>query len=124
MNHEKITTHFQRALALIDTPEKWTKGANERDSYGNDLENSEHSETKVASYCAVGAIVAAYEPTWDVTPYRLLRYLLKAIEHHTDQIPISVATWNDNSIRTHAEVLEAFEWAIADQFDFMEAATT
>ena len=53
MNQDTIKQRLIAARALIDTPEKWTKGAFQRNATGRAV--APHDEA-VAAYCAFGAI--------------------------------------------------------------------
>ena len=112
----KIQNQLVQARALIATPERWTQGASDRDANGFDLEGEIYAESNVASHCALGAIWAVYElgQEPELTPWRIVNHLCQTIERHTGQSQESIATWNDKPERTHAEVLQAFDWAIKD----------
>lgn len=86
------TTHeiLIAARALIDTPKKWVKSAYHREKNG------------LHSYCAAGALISVEAP--GRTAYDCLA---EAIGYRC------VSDWNDAPERTHAEVLAAFDKAIA-----------
>ena len=98
--NEQLVADLKAAKALIDTPEKWTKGRLRlRDKYG-----------KVCAMCSIGAIYTAAEellgPRHDAAR--------DAFRAATGCLPFdSVPEWNDAPERTHAEVMAAFDKAIA-----------
>lgn len=109
MNHTKEI--LVRALALIDTPEKWIK------------ERPKAIVNGQQCYCASHAISRARESyrkellTTDqdaVLPEMVLpwRILADAIPRKIYQENIGIPGWNDAVERTHAEVVSIFEKAI------------
>jgi hypothetical protein len=85
-----------RARKLIEKPENWVRG---------------HFYSGSA-YCAVGSLFAAgidYMGTYTQNPAYLA--LAKAMSVTATVIPGNVSRWNDD--HTHAEVLAAFDCAIA-----------
>lgn len=92
---------LRAARALIEKPEAWTQGRYCLDANGAVLSYGEQGGVK---WCAAGALGAVNggecpEEAWD---------LLQAAGGHW-----SVTGFNDNPDRTHAEVLAAFDKAIA-----------
>ena len=85
------------AKALIDTPEKWCKGAYEH----------------LGCYCALGALGMAEKgsPTrYSLDGMRGLRVWV--------QLPFtSVSAFNDDPTTTHADVMALFDRAIAAQVE-------
>lgn len=79
---------LREARALIDTPEKWTKGYR-----GERL-------------CAVAAIASAAPRDWLPAKYALNRALGR-------EESVVLYRWNDDPATTHADVLAAFDRAIA-----------
>ncbi len=103
---ESTADILRKAKALIDAPEKWTKGAFCRSAAGKAV--STFSRDAVC-FCAVGAI-ARLEVTGVITDVRASR----AEEALRDAIhATAVSHWNDAPERTHAEVMAAFDKAIA-----------
>ena len=91
---------FIKARALIDTPAKWVQGRSQRKRKGG------------TAYCSTAAITMAadrYDPFQNA-----ILHLYGAIKRHAGQSYATVAAWNDAPDRTHAEVLQAFDWAIED----------
>ena len=91
---------FRKAQALIDTPAKWTQC------------RSQEKRNGITAYCSSAAITRVadtYDPFQDAC-----LHLYKAIKRHTGKSYAHVAAWNDEPERTHAEVMQAFDWAIAD----------
>lgn len=93
---------LRKAKALIDTPEKWTIFAEARDKYG---ERVYARESFACKFCAEGAIYAAGGYLGDDRDEAIL---FRKVIGQT-----SIFGWNDEDGRTHAEVMEAFDKAIA-----------
>ena len=94
---------LRAAKARIATPERWTRGRMARDEDGNGVQSvSEHA----CAWCSIGAVEAETGASTSAL-VRALRALNRAI----DNKPID--DWNDAPGRTHAEVLAAFDRAIA-----------
>lgn len=95
---------LQKARALIADPERWTREALARTSEGWEVRGDNPTACR---WCVVGAIQAialgAGVATWPATVA-----LLPFIPHHAD-----VPSWNDDPKTTHADVLAAFDAAIA-----------
>lgn len=103
------TLEFLRAWrAQIDTPEKWTKGVPARKANGEAC-LSTHPEA--VQWCLVGSLIAVR--TWkghslhgeDEDARSLVSQCLGATT-------CDLAIWQDDSKRTHAEVMGAFDRAI------------
>jgi hypothetical protein len=90
------------ARKLIETPERWTKGAFWRDSDGNS--NGRHEGA--ASMCAWGALRAADETRGD------LAYVAEALIMGGRFDDERIEDWNDEPSTTHADVMAAFDLAI------------
>ena len=124
MDHATIKSVLRDARALIATPDRWTQGAGTRDSEGNPIVNRRGA---VACRCASWAIwecsgetAGAPSSGWGgsnrIERTRQVKdALLASIERHTGVIYYAVSNWNDDMNRTHAEVIRAFDWAIADE---------
>lgn len=96
---------LRRAKALIDTPAKWTKGALARDAAGTRLPWSARPPYDGAvCFCAEGALAKA---AGESLPHRPWMAMQEAVG--TD----SLFEWNDEPTTTHAEVMAAFDRAIA-----------
>ncbi len=95
------------AKALIDTPEKWTKGTLARDKNGTLVQA--YSD-EAYSFCTLGALHrASYtlgERSWHKHDARKL--LLKCTGDRRDLAP-----WNDDKTTQHKDVMAAFNCAIA-----------
>lgn len=99
---------LREARALIDKPEKWAQGAYGRDQYGRKIGGSTR---RAVCFCAIGALnssgggraakdaLARALPVGACVPY--------------GRSEASVIEWNDAPGRTHAEVMDAFDRAIA-----------
>lgn len=91
---------LKAAKQLISTPERWTAGSYARDKSGVPVLSV---STKAACWCAIGAC-AAVEP--DV--------LTGAFEALKSVVPgNSISKFNDHPSTTHADVMAAFDRAIA-----------
>lgn len=107
-----VSQTLEKAKSLIDAPEKWTQGAWARGAKGGRV-TFYHSEA--ACFCAQGAIMkAAYYHQVDGPMPSINKAkdaLLSAINLNANEI--SIHEWNDSLYRTHEEVMEAFDKAIA-----------
>ena len=109
---DQVKEVLRLARALIDKPERWTKGTDKRDARGKVLCGSEFG-TAVSCRCAGSAI---FECSSDPNQAKAARSLLcAAIERHTGKSHYWVCVWNDAPDRTHGEVMQAFDWALMDK---------
>jgi len=95
------------ARALIDAPEKWTKGESARRANG--LPTTVHSPD-ACQFCIEGAIrTASGEPT------RPLAYIgaIAAFSEAADRPCQPAFAYNDAEATTHADILGALDKAIA-----------
>ncbi len=96
-----------KARALIATPDRWIKGRYERKRRGRKC------------YCAAGTLAAAAPTASDrawITAWKCLHQAVGVVEGEEKRncsTPTSIENWNDDPERTHAEVLAAFDKAIA-----------
>lgn len=97
---------LRKARALIDAPEKWTRGALARDA---DRIPQWPADESATCFCSLGAIVKASgrEAGQEHAPDTASR---RAMERAIGQ---NIETWNDDPATTHADVLAAFDRAIA-----------
>lgn len=98
-----IADLLRSALALIEQPERWTKGAYNRDAIGQEYV----SYKEAAQWCTEGACLHVE-----------LRYGEKALAAAYGALSAAIETevlapWNDAPERTHGEVVDAFRRAIA-----------
>lgn len=101
---------LRAARERISTPERWTRDAFARDPEGWAIDPKHE---RACAWCTLGAICSVL-PGTDPDPgdgrgplFDAARALLaRAIGREL------VAWWNDNPVRTHAEVLAAFDRAI------------
>ncbi len=104
-----VARDLEKAKALIDTPHKWTQGTYAQDSEGWSVTVS---SADAVCYCAHGAIAAVgglgSERT-DAMADAVAEVLELPGKHEYNRLP----PWNDAPERTHAEVMEAFDKAIA-----------
>lgn len=93
------------ARALIDAPEKWTQGVYARDADGEELGFCDDSSV---CFCVEGAIYTAinrgHSSAVD-TAMAALMSMSPCIQN--------LAQWNDAPDRTHADVMQRFDRAIA-----------
>jgi hypothetical protein len=100
------------ARALIDTPDKWTTG---RLSRTKDGKATDYWSEDATCFCVLGAIFRANRRTYEgfrMPEDRCAAEMEaeRAIQRATQG---DVPLWNDDPGRTHAEVLEAYDRAIA-----------
>jgi len=88
------------ARRRIEKPESWTQRAYQRDKNGNSL--SVWDAQDATCWCARGAI-------WSIDPKGKLTDAFKALELAVPEQTVTVF----NDTHTHAEVLAAFDRAIA-----------
>jgi len=93
-----VLESLKAARAKIAHPQNWTQGQHARTKYGNPV--SENSSLATC-WCIIGALWAV-----NPEPYEARILLGKVIGQ-------SVIAFNDAKDRTHAEVLNAFDRAIA-----------
>ena len=120
MTQDTIKQRLRAARALIDTPEKWTKGAFQRDETGNEVV-CYGTPLEPQSHCSTGAIMSACHNSdmeRSIKDEReVLRYLGRSIERHSEPnwpSHLALTHWNDHPGRTHAEVMLAFDLAIEE----------
>lgn len=97
----KSSEVLRRARARIEKPENWTKGALAR--YATGERTVESAAPGVTCWCALGALDWAEPVGW----FRVYGRVCEAIGGP------DLPRWNDAPERTHAEVLDAFDRAIA-----------
>jgi len=95
------------ARELLSDEKRWTQGALGRDENGVLL--CADQLDRAQCYCAFGGLLAAGD---DATTgdFRALPLLIDAIDLQPDA---GIGDWNDAPDRTHADVLTAFDRAIA-----------
>lgn len=91
------------AKALIDTPEKWTKGALARKSLTSPFSCATR-DPEATCWCAMGALVHVTPPL----SFAVARaeWLLRR------SMGTSIPVFNDGHHTTHADVMDAFDRAI------------
>jgi hypothetical protein len=98
---------LKEARKIIARPEAWTKGATARDVNGMGC----YTDTAEAvCFCSMGAILRVrnsmakgYCPAKEDRAFRILSQTVRR----------PTAAWNDDPATTHADVLNAFDHAIA-----------
>jgi hypothetical protein len=100
-----VADALRAARAKIENRKNWTQHWYVRNGYGKRLDvNSDYRNPKAAKWCATGALHAVCEGVIAEKAYKVLR----SFTRHPD-----VEAWNDYAGRTHAEVMELFDRAIA-----------
>lgn len=94
---------LRAAKARIATPERWTRAAMARDQDGDRVASVSE---RACAWCSIGAMEAEVGASTSA----LVR-ALRALNLAVDGVPVDI--WNDMPGRTHAEVLAAFDRAIA-----------
>lgn len=97
---------FEKAKELINAPEKWIRGAYCREAMND---TGDMVGSCLLGFCTLGSLLEA-------SPTEVSIQALSTIFNRTNGLedyPISVAEWNDAPERTHAEVMSAFDKAIA-----------
>ena len=109
---ERTTTLdvLRRARELLSEPQGWTQGTFARDIRGRRAASARDA----VCWCAIGALLRAT----DVSIRADAVAAVAALVHHGIGITApdssrALVAWNDCPERTHAEVLEAFDRAIA-----------
>ena len=110
---------LRSARALIDAPEKWTKGTEARDAHGFRVR---FESPDAVCFCAVGALLGALHRAGndDDGECVALRRLRKAL-------PIGfadVVSLNDHPDTTHADIMAVFDRAIAAEEAAIKALDT
>ena len=109
------TEILKEAKTIISSPSSWCKGAMARDQRGHavSVENGD-----ACSWCAMGSIMLAMDrivpsETGMIDEFEMRHgakeLLIDAIGLSTTK---SITEWNDETQRTHGEVMEAFDKAI------------
>lgn len=101
-----LADKLREARAFIDTPEKWTQGANARDAVGLPVPVSARG---AVCFCSAGAVIRAV-PSVDFSS--AASQLVEAAGIVSFTVEHGLTVWNDDPERTHAEVLAAFDRAI------------
>lgn len=94
---------LRKARALIEKPENWTQGMSARDSTG---ERADPMADAAVRFCSYGAICHS---TGGSFVHPASRGAVQALQDAADEAFFSL--WNDS--HTHAEVIAAFDKAIA-----------
>lgn len=104
---------LRKARALIDSPEKWTQHTWARWSNGEQCTIGARSAAQFSAGGTLCRVTVAPHKSSD-PKYRKQFEALEAAENIlVAVVGMKVEAWNDAPERTHAEVLEAFDRAIA-----------
>ena len=115
MSQKKILT---KARELISEPDRWVKGAYSLDKYFNHVHRN---APEACRWCLSGSIEAATEMLAVSTRSDIFLYLSKEYMEakrvllkmsDLDGFP-SISQWNDHPDRTHKEVIDLLDRAIA-----------
>ena len=94
----QLIADLERARALIDTPDKWLQGKLRKSG----------SDGKPCRWCVLGACYQIAERDEPARYHNMTKALNGVLGE-------PVTDWNDAPERTHAEVLAAFDRAIANE---------
>lgn len=97
-----------KARELISTPERWYQGGFGCDAEGRTVSAGAVAEGAACKWCSYGAIITAGQNTGSLEALSALEAVIR--DGNND---VAVGPWNDAPERTHAEVLAAFDRAIA-----------
>lgn len=98
---------LQKARELIANPSRWCKKSFARNHTGTSVGVNTN---RACQWCASGAISRAVGTPHTFVSAEPARHALILAIGGDDMF--SIASWNDSSIRTHSEVLAAFDSAI------------
>ena len=108
-----------KAREAISEPHKWTQGAYFRSDKGMSVVDLDDA----TRFCSVGAIQSVAKLPSAIS-LAALRTLARGIGRGTK--PRYIAAWNDNPVRTHEDVIDAFDRAIEiakENLAYFEAGT-
>lgn len=109
MNKTVLTT-LTEARALIDSPEKWTRGAFARNSKGEKVEVYDPNAT---CFCVLGALIRCESESVDfLKTARPLRKAFIELGTPAADFEQTLPGFNDSIATTHEIVLTAFDKAI------------
>ena len=97
-----------KARARIDTADKWTQVAFARTASDHPTDSGDPNACK---FCALGALLATLKPHEADTYAEAVSELEKYVPHPNNA---GVMAFNDTPGRSHSEVLEIFDKAIAN----------
>lgn len=100
---------LEDARKLIETPDKWTQGEYARDGMGREISLY---ESGITCLCALGALRLATKRIWDWN-FKGDAVLVDAKTALRNVMIEPIPRFNDS--HTHAEVLAAFDKAIATE---------
>ena len=102
----KASEVLKAARALIDTPEKWTKGNYARDESGRP---TPYESDGACQFCAVGAVKRAAMPA-DLSAAWRAEDLLS--DTAWGMYNMTIVSFNDRADTKHAQVLKVYDKAI------------
>lgn len=107
MPNKQLVEDLKAARAVIETPDKWAKGYYAYDAKGNwtDADNPE-----ACKFCGIGAVQKVTDGEWGDRARVVEKFLTEVIRSDTF---LYFPKFNDDPDTTHADVLAAFDRAIA-----------
>lgn len=104
---------LERARELIARPGGWTQGAMARRADGSIAASLD--PVSGCSFCAGGAVLRATNERWEIDAgFTIQRAALISVKKAAGvALADAIACWNDDPDRTQAEVVDAFDRAIA-----------
>ena len=114
MPAETYAKALRAARALIDSPEKWTRGAYARDA---ERRAANPTDNGAVCFCALGALERAVwgcslSPVW-LSALELLVELEIPMAWRATAEALNLAAYNDDPHMSHTAVLALFDAAIA-----------
>lgn len=103
---------LKSARALIDTPEKWTKGALARDARGEQVCSRSAEAVCFCSEGAISAVTAFGEFEWLTSEGDAFKALSGAVPEG-----LTVYHFNDRASTTHTDIMALFDRAIESLSD-------
>jgi hypothetical protein len=102
----EVADVLRKAREKISDPARWTKGEFARDVHGKGLNNG--CDPTATCYCALGAVEAVVNaPFFSMNAHSVVTALNACVNGD------SIADINDADTTTHADILAAFDRAIA-----------
>ena len=113
----KTSEMLMRARALIETEDRWIKGANAKNTAGREIEPH---DPFCWSLCAQGAVIRAVDRSmeWSTEIERLamertlLVHLICSARSNSGNPVMNLTSYNDHSTTTHDDIMKVFDMAI------------
>lgn len=109
-----VAETLRRARNLIEDPKHWIKGALAKPSkYSRNIPILNPNDPEAGAWCALGAINRVDGPYEDAA-VKMLAFVIGGYEYaYVEGARGEVTGFNDRPVRLHADVLSAFDRAIA-----------